>query len=161
MKSARLSRQTNRKKTTQSSRSTGQKSKSDKSVRRTPTVSRARVQSQIGFDEACYQLLCSVPRGKVTTYQLLATAVAKRFGFSPRAVRAVGGAMNRNPDAPRVPCHRVVRSDGSLGGYAGGVGKKIALLQSEGINISESSASKNRTVLNLRSVQFDPGKVRQ
>lgn len=83
------------------------------------------------FDQRCYELLCDVPRGKVTTYQQIAK------GLRSRAYRAVGNAMNRNPNAPKVPCHRVVRSDGSLGGYAGGLRKKIALLKDEGINVSK------------------------
>ena len=79
------------------------------------------------FSDRCYSLLTRIPKGKVTTYKALANAL----GTS--AYRAVGQAMGKNPNAPKVPCHRVIRSDGSLGGYSGGVYKKIALLQSEGV----------------------------
>jgi len=73
-----------------------------------------------------------VPAGVVITYSELAS----RVGY-PRAIRAIASAVGRNPYPPIIPCHRVVRSDGSLGGYSGpgGVEQKRALLQSEGIMI--------------------------
>ncbi len=57
--------------------------------------------------------------------------VARRAG-NPRAYRAVGNIMHRNPDTKRVPCHRVVRSDGDTGGYARGRARKVAILRREG-----------------------------
>ena len=83
------------------------------------------------FHQRCYDKLLQVPEGKVTTYKELAKALGSK-GY-----RAVGNAMNRNPNAPEVPCHRVVRSDGSIGGYAYGPNKKIALLREEGVNVAE------------------------
>ena len=68
--------------------------------------------------------------GKVVTYQELARALE-----NPKACRAVGNAMHKNPYAPAVPCHRVVKSDGSLGGFADGFKKKSELLAKEGIEI--------------------------
>ena len=82
------------------------------------------------FNEKCYDKLRKVPRGKVTTYGELARAVG-----STRAARAVGNAMNKNPYAPDVPCHRVVRSDGGVGGFASGTRKKIEMLRAEGVEI--------------------------
>ena len=79
--------------------------------------------------EKLYQLLTQIPKGKVTTYKELALKL-KTKGF-----RAVGQIVGRNPNAPKVPCHRVVRVDGSLGGYAFGIDKKIALLNQEGVKI--------------------------
>lgn len=90
------------------------------------------------YDDACYQFLRVIPRGMVTTYGELAKAVSMRFGFAAGAARAVGNAMNRNPDAPRTPCHRVVRSNGELGGYAFGSARKAARLRREGVSISGS-----------------------
>lgn len=86
------------------------------------------------FAERVYALLRLVPRGKVTTYK----AIAERLGT--KAYRAVGTAMKNNPYAPGVPCHRVVRSDGSIGGFMGKMSgeeieKKIALLKSEGVEV--------------------------
>lgn len=85
-----------------------------------------------GFNEKVWQVLKKIPRGKVTTYK----EVAKFIG-SPKASRAVGNACNLNPNAPAVPCHRVVKSDGRLGGYAYGVKKKIALLNKEGVKVEK------------------------
>ena len=87
------------------------------------------------FNARCYALLLEIPNGKVTTYAEMARALGTR------AYRAVGQAMHRNPDAPKVPCHRVIRSDGSLGGYAGGVAKKASLLMAEGIPIRDGAVT--------------------
>jgi len=81
------------------------------------------------FAERCYKVLRKVPKGKVTTYK----ALARKLGT--KAYRAVGNAMNRNPRAPHVPCHRVVCSDGSVGGFASGTKKKILMLRKEGVKI--------------------------
>lgn len=69
-----------------------------------------------------------IPRGRVTTYSALARALGR-----PGAARAVGNALNKNPHLGAVPCHRVVRSDGRVGGYARGAKKKAALLRAEGV----------------------------
>lgn len=84
------------------------------------------------FDQKVYQALKRIPRGTVTTYGALARVIGK-----PRGARAVGQALGRNPHPVRVPCHRVVRADGRIGGYAGGTKKKIALLRAEGIAIRD------------------------
>ena len=88
------------------------------------------------FQKRVYALLKRVPRGKVTTYG----ALAKKLKSSPRAV---GQALRVNPYAPRVPCHRVIRSDGSIGGFRGktkgkAIKEKIELLRTEGIEVSEN-----------------------
>ena len=75
-----------------------------------------------------------IPKGRVTTYGL----VAKKL--NTKAYRAVGNACRRNPYAPRVPCHRVVRSDGTVGGFGGktsgkNVKKKIQMLRKEHVEI--------------------------
>jgi methylated-DNA-[protein]-cysteine S-methyltransferase len=82
---------------------------------------------RVTFAKKCYQLLLQVPQGRVTTYKDLAGAMGTR------AYRAVGQAMNRNPRLIEIPCHRVVCSNGEIGGYALGVEKKIELLQKEGV----------------------------
>jgi O-6-methylguanine DNA methyltransferase len=79
------------------------------------------------FKEKVYAVVAKIPRGKTMTYK----EVARRAG-SPHAYRAVGNIMNKNPDTKKVPCHRVVRSDGDPGGYARGRAKKIAMLRREG-----------------------------
>ncbi len=86
------------------------------------------------FAEKVYQILREVPTGKVTTYK----AIADKLGS--KAYRAVGQALRNNPYAPEVPCHRVVRSNGRIGGFMGKtegkeIEKKILLLRAEGIPI--------------------------
>ena len=84
------------------------------------------------FQLRVWAYLRKIPRGSVKTYSEVAKAIGK-----PRAVRAVANAIGKNPYAPKIPCHRVIRSDGSLGGYSGkgGVKTKRFLLQKEGITL--------------------------
>lgn len=82
------------------------------------------------FKEKVYQVVSKIPKGKVMSYK----EVAKAAG-SPKAYRAVGNIMNRNPDSKKVPCHRVIRSDGKVGGYAKGEKAKIAILKKEEMKI--------------------------
>ncbi len=95
----------------------------------------------MSFDEKVWKALKKIPKGKVATYKQIAGLAG-----SPNAFRAVGNACNKNPHAPMTPCHRVVSSSGSLGGYAGGLKKKIKLLESEGIRI------KNNRIVNFTEV---------
>jgi|SRR3989344_6639679 len=81
------------------------------------------------FYEKIYSKLRQVPKGKVTTYKALAHAVRSK------AYRAVGTAMNKNPYAPKVACHRVINSDGKIGGFASGTANKIKMLKAEGVEI--------------------------
>ncbi len=83
------------------------------------------------FNERVWELCKQVPAGYVTTYQELARALGTR------AYRAVGNALNKNPHAPIVPCHRVVKSNGTLGGFARGGEAKEALLRKEGVVIKD------------------------
>jgi methylated-DNA-[protein]-cysteine S-methyltransferase len=80
------------------------------------------------FEEHCYGVLKSVPKGKVTTYSSIARA------FNSRACRAVGAAMKKNRDIT-VPCHRVVLSSGEVGNYNRGRATKERILRSEGVKI--------------------------
>lgn len=88
-----------------------------------------RMNDNITFNERCYQLLKLVPEGKVTTYGEIARAL------DTRAWRAVGSAMAKNRNLFIIPCHRVVRSDGTIGQYALGPEKKADLLRHEGVEI--------------------------
>lgn len=71
-----------------------------------------------------------IPKGRVATYSQIANLIK-----NPQAFRAVGQALKRNPTPVTIPCHRVVRSNGDLGGYAKGISEKIRLLKKEGIKI--------------------------
>ena len=84
------------------------------------------------FQIKVWKYLKTIPKGKVITYKQLAKAIKK-----PKAARAVANACAKNPYAPKIPCHRVIKSDGSLGGYSGpgGIGQKIRLLRSEKVKI--------------------------
>ena len=88
---------------------------------------------RISFNDSVYAMASLIPMGRVTTYG----AIAKAIG-SPRAARAVGNALGANTNPIVVPCHRVVRSDGVLGGYSGGEGPvtKAKLLSREGVQVS-------------------------
>jgi methylated-DNA-[protein]-cysteine S-methyltransferase len=86
------------------------------------------------FNESCYELLKKVPSGKITTYREIA------HGLNCRAYRAVGNAMNKNPyDTADVPCHRVVNSDGRVGGFAWEPELKVSRLKAEGVETFENS----------------------
>jgi len=81
------------------------------------------------FQLKVWKFLKTIPKGKVKTYKEVAIGINK-----PKAVRAVANACGRNPYAPKIPCHRVIRSDGKLGGYSapGGLKTKKKLLKKEG-----------------------------
>ena len=84
------------------------------------------------FQVKVWNYLKKIPKGKVKTYK----QVAKGIGM-PKAARAVANACGKNPYAPKIPCHRVIRSDGGLGGYSGrgGIRQKLKLLRSEKVVI--------------------------
>ena len=101
------------------------------------------------FSQKIYDLLKKVPKGKVTTYKILAEAAGTK------AYRAVGNAMNKNPygilnckGKNMVPCHRVVDSSGHLHGFAHGLRKKKELLEKEGIKI------KNNEIVDFEKMLF-------
>jgi O-6-methylguanine DNA methyltransferase len=83
------------------------------------------------FQQKVLFLVSKIKKGRVTTYK----AIADKLKSGPRAV---GGALGANPHSIIIPCHRVVMSDGSLGGYSGGVEKKVALLRGDGIKIKNN-----------------------
>lgn len=85
------------------------------------------LQGGTAFQQSVWRALLAIPRGGTTSY----AALGERIG-QPQAARAVGAAVGRNPLSIVVPCHRVVGTDGSLTGYAGGLERKTALLKLEG-----------------------------
>lgn len=87
------------------------------------------------FEMSVYEVVRGIPKGKVSTYG----AVAKLAGRG--SARSVGSALARNPFAPEVPCHRVVRADGALGGFSGHtegpeMDRKTRMLQAEGVEVT-------------------------
>ena len=101
-------------------------------------IKSGRIVPGMTFNQKVWALTARIPEGKVTTYG----AIAKKLGAAG-AARAVGNALNRNPYAPAVPCHRVVGSTGALIGFAGGLPKKRAMLAKEGVALKG-----DRVVLN-------------
>lgn len=85
------------------------------------------------FQQEVWRLLLAIPYGRTATYQALAGQLARQRGLTSMSAQAVGGAVGRNPISILIPCHRVVGSDGSLTGYAGGLERKRALLELEGV----------------------------
>ena len=84
------------------------------------------------FQKKVWNYIKKIPKGNVKTYKEVAIAIK-----IPKSARAVANACAKNPYAPKIPCHRVVRSDGSLGGYSGrgGIKEKLRLLRSEKVDI--------------------------
>ena len=92
------------------------------------------------YQGAILRILAEVPKGKVTTYGDLAKELSKRNPkWSPNASRAVGTTMRNNPCGPQIPCHRVIKSDGSVGNFRGGakgaIEEKIGMLRDEGVTV--------------------------
>ncbi len=83
---------------------------------------------EMRFEEAVHVKVREIPRGRVTTYKEVAIAIGKGKSF-----RAVGNALNRNPHPVKVPCHRVVKSDLTIGGFSKGKEEKKKLLKKEGV----------------------------
>jgi len=94
----------------------------------------------MAFIDTVLALTSKIPKGKVTTYKIIAEQL------DSKAYRAVGQALKCNPHAPRIPCHRVVASDGSLGGYSGKWNnpKKVKLLRKEGVVITDNKIDLRR-----------------
>ncbi len=87
-----------------------------------------------------YQIVRKIPKGKVLTYKKVAELTGR-----PKAWRAVGNILNKNPNLKLIPCHRVIKSNGRIGGYNKGTKKKIALLKKEGIIIKNGKIASRST----------------
>lgn len=91
------------------------------------------------FRREVWRILCGIPYGEVTTYKEIAGQIAAGRGLAHMSAQAVGGAVSHNPISIIIPCHRVVGTTGSLTGYAGGIDKKVKLLELEGVDVSRYS----------------------
>src|SRR5688500_18672115 len=94
-----------------------------------------RIVPGMTFNQRVWAVCARVPAGRVVTYADIARALGTK------AYRAVGNALNKNPYAPAVPCHRVVGSSGALTGFAGGLPKKRALLEAEGVELRKAGVA--------------------
>jgi len=96
------------------------------------------------FTEKVYKITALIPRGHVSTYQAIARALK-----NSHSSRAVGNALNKNPYAPKVPCHRVIRSNGQVGGFARGSAKKTDMLRKEGVAVKNGR-------IDLKNYLYEP-----
>ncbi len=99
------------------------------------------------FRKRVCEIMLQIPFGETMTYGQIAAQIAKENGILHMSAQAVGGAVGHNSISVIIPCHRVVGSDGSLTGYAGGIDKKIALLKLEGADLSDLFIPKRGTAL--------------
>ena len=99
------------------------------------------------FRKSVWEIMLTIPYGKTMTYGEIAEIIAKQKGLNRMSAQAVGGAVGHNSISLIIPCHRVVGTDGSLTGYAGGIAKKTKLLQMEGADMSAFYAPKRGTAL--------------
>lgn len=115
-----------------------------------PSKSEEIVTKSMLKNEDVYDLLRKIPAGKVTTYGALAKALG-----NPSASRIIGRILGQNPNPIKVPCHRVVMSDGKLGGYAYGTAKKRELLEKEGLYFT------NGIISDFKNVRVYPSQAQQ
>ena len=99
------------------------------------------------FRRSVWEILLQIPYGQTTTYGEIARQLAKKQGLDRMSAQAVGGAVGHNEISIIIPCHRVVGADGSLTGYAGGIGKKEKLLELEGADMRRFFVPKKGTAL--------------
>lgn len=100
-----------------------------------------------GFRQEVWKLLCEIPYGEVTTYGAIAGKMAEKLQKKTMSAQAVGGAVGHNPISIMIPCHRLVGANRSLTGYAGGIEKKIKLLELEGVNVSGYTVPEKGTAI--------------
>ncbi len=99
------------------------------------------------FRKAVWEIMLTIPYGKTMTYGEIAEKIADDRGISRMSAQAVGGAVGHNSISLIIPCHRVVGTDGSLTGYAGGIDRKVRLLQLEKTDMSAFFVPKKGTAL--------------
>ena len=108
-------------------------------------IKAGRIDRRMSFNQKVWALTARIPGGKVTTY----SQIARKLGTS--GYRAVGNALNRNPYAPAVPCHRVVGATGALTGFAGGLDQKRRLLSKEGITFKRDKVELSKHLHELET----------
>lgn len=99
------------------------------------------------FRQAVWKILCEIPYGSVIAYGDIAKKIAEERGLYNMSAQAVGGAVGHNPISIIIPCHRVVGSNGSFTGYAGGIERKEELLRLEGVDTKQFHVPKKGTAL--------------
>ena len=97
----------------------------------------------MNFSSNCYKILKQVPKGKVTTYKSISNKL------NTKAYRAVGNALNKNKHPDKIPCFKIINSNGSLGGYSKGLKEKIKRLRKEGIEIKNNKIDLKKYLYNF------------
>ena len=110
----------------------------------TPPLS---LQQASSFRREVWEIMLTIPYGQTMTYKAIAAELARRRGVENMSAHAVGGAVSHNPISLIIPCHRVVGTNGSLTGYAGGIDKKVRLLMLENADQSKLFLPKKGTAL--------------
>ncbi|UCH12604.1 MAG: MGMT family protein [Candidatus Omnitrophota bacterium] len=100
------------------------------------------------FQNRVYKEVSKIPKGKVRSYKYIACKIEK-----PNAWRAVANALKKNPFIGKVPCHRVIKSDGAIGGFSRGVNAKKKLLRAEGLTIKGNAVIINGDAFQGASLQ--------
>ena len=100
-----------------------------------------------GFRQAVWNILLQIPYGQTTTYGEIARQLAAKQGLARMSAQAIGGAVGHNEISIIIPCHRVVGTNGSLTGYAGGIDRKVKLLELEHTDMSGFFVPKKGTAL--------------
>jgi methylated-DNA-[protein]-cysteine S-methyltransferase len=101
------------------------------------------LRDKTNFEKKVYDALLLIPKGKVTTYKLLGDFIWCN------SAQAIGQALTRNPDVPQVPCHRVIKTDGTIWWYAFWVSEKRSILQTEGVYFDDRD-----TIINPQSIYY-------
>lgn len=101
------------------------------------------------FREIVWDILQTIPYGKTMTYKEISEIAAKRVGKPIIAAQAVGGAVGHNPISIFIPCHRVVGTNGNLTGYAGGMDRKVFLLETEKITVIQTNHA-DKTIFSIK-----------
>jgi methylated-DNA-[protein]-cysteine S-methyltransferase len=99
------------------------------------------------FRQGVWEIILSIPYGSVMTYGEIAKMMARKYNKERYSAQAIGGAVGHNPISIIIPCHRVVGSNGSLTGYAGGIATKIWLLELENVDMTRLFVPKKGTAL--------------
>ena len=99
------------------------------------------------FRKAVWEIMLAIPFGQTMTYGEIANRIAKQKGIKRMSAQAVGGAVGHNSISLIIPCHRVVGTNGSLTGYAGGINKKVRLLKMEGVDMNDYFIPKKGSAL--------------
>ena len=108
------------------------------------------------FRKRVWEIMLTIPFGETMTYAQIAQVIARERGLSRMSAQAVGGAVGHNSISLIIPCHRVVGTDGSLTGYAGGIDKKERLLELEGADMSRLYMPKRGTALMAGDKNMNP-----